>query len=256
MTTFVIAEAGVCHNGDFETALRLADAAKWAGADAVKYQLFTSQKLWGDDRIKHLELSQPQMKDIAAYCKSLGIEFMCTPFDVESLYYLVSLKVKRLKISSGCLTNTDLLYAAYQSGLPVILSTGMSTEAEIGEALSMLAINVTLLHCTSSYPCRLEDVNLKAMDRLKRFHRPVGYSDHTDVITVAIAAVARGATVIEKHLTLDRNQEGPDHKASITPKTFKAMKLGIMEVEYALGDGIKRVLPCEEALRKAWRVAS
>lgn len=251
---FVIAEAGVCHNGDFGTALKLADAAEWAGADAVKYQLFSSQKLWGDDRIKHLELSQEQMKDIAAYCKAIGIEFLCTPFDVEAVDFLASLKVQRLKIASGCIANFDLLYAVYQTGLPVILSTGMSEPKEITRALDALASNVMLLHCTSSYPCRLEDVNLKAMETLENLYGyPVGYSDHTDGITVAIAAVALGAVVIEKHLTLDRNQEGPDHKASVTPKEFKAMRLGIMEVEYALGDGVKRVLKCEEPLRKAWR---
>ncbi|MDZ4346078.1 MAG: N-acetylneuraminate synthase family protein [Candidatus Binatia bacterium] len=252
--TLVIAEIGVNHNGEFRAALELIDAAKGAGADIAKFQLFSSQKLWGDDRIKNLELSQEQMKDIAAYCKSVGIEFLCTPFDVESLDYLVSLKVQRLKIASGCLGKFDLLYAAHQSGLPVILSTGMSDAKDIHRALDTLASNVTLLHCTSSYPCKLEDVNLKAIQTLETLYGlPVGYSDHTNGITVAIAAVAMGATVIEKHLTLDRNQEGADHKASINPREFKAMKMAIMEVEYALGDGVKRVMKCEEPLRKAWR---
>ena len=254
--TFLIAEAGVCHNGEFGTALKLADAAKDAGADACKFQLFSSRKLWKDDRIKHLELSQIQMIDIAAYCKAIGIEFMCTPFDVESLEFLVKLKVQRIKIASGCLGNFDLLYGAYQTGLPVILSTGMSDLKDIERALDTLAANVTLLHCTSSYPCRLEDVNLRAMDTLRKFGYPVGLSDHTSGITVPIAAVARGATVIEKHLTLDRRQRGPDNKASIEPREFKAMRLGIMEVEYALGSPEKRVLACEEGLRKAWRVPS
>lgn len=252
-STFLIAEAGVNHNGNFMDALKLADAARGTGADAVKYQLFSSRKLWGDDRVKHLELSYPQIRDIAAYCKSIGIEFMCTPFDVEALDYLVSLKIARLKIASGCLANNGLLYAAYQSGLPVILSTGMSTLEEIEKALSMLAINVTLLHCTSAYPCHLEDVHLNAMDTLKRFGRPVGYSDHTSGLTVAIAAVARGATVIEKHLTLDRCQEGPDHKASITPEEMRALRLALIEVETALGKSEKRVQPSEEPLRRAWR---
>ena len=252
-STFLIAEAGVNHGGNFEEALKLADAAKWAGADAVKYQLFSSVRLWGDDRIKHLELSRPQMKDILAYCKAIGIEFMCTPFDVGSLEYLASLKVERLKIASGCLTDTELLYAAHQTGLPVILSTGMSTMDEIEKALDTLAINVTLLHCTSAYPCRLEDVHLNAMDALRVFKRPVGLSDHTTTISVSIAAVARGAMVIEKHLTLDRDQSGPDHRASILPRELKALKLALIEVEAALGDSEKKVQPCEEVLRKAWR---
>ena len=251
--TFVVAECGVNHNGDFETALALADAAKEAGADAVKYQLFTSQRLWGDGRIKHLELSKSQIKDIKAYCKAIGIEFMCTPFDVESLEYLAELKVERLKIASGCIADYDLLYAAYQTGLPVILSTGMSTMDEIEKALGMLAINVTLLHCTSSYPCRLEDVHLNSMDALKVFKRPVGLSDHTTTISVAIAAVARGATVIEKHMTLDRNSKGPDHRSSITPRELKALRLALIEVEAALGSSEKKVQPCEENLRKIWR---
>lgn len=251
--TFLIAEAGVNHNGSFERALKLADAAKWAGADAVKYQLFSSRKLWGDDRITYLELSREQMKTIAAYCRSMGLEFMCTAFDVDSLDYLVSLKIERIKIASGCLTNYDLLYAAYQTGLPVILSTGMSNKEEIGKAIGTLASNVTLLHCTSSYPCRLEDVHLKAMDDLKVYGRPVGYSDHTSGITVPIAAVARGAVCIEKHLTMDRNDEGPDHQSSITPKEFRAMRMAITEVEASLGEAEKRIQPCEVPLRKAWR---
>lgn len=253
MSVFLIAEAGVNHNGKFGDALKLVDAAKMAGADAVKFQLFSSQKLWGDDRIKHLELSRPQIKDIASYAKAQGIEFMCTPFDPDALDYLVSLKVARLKIASGCLANFDLLYAAHQSGLPVILSTGMSTMEEIEKALGTLAINVTLLHCTSSYPCRLEDVHLNAMDALRVFGRPVGFSDHTNTITVSIAAAARGATVIEKHLTLDRHQGGPDHKSSVTPRELQALRLALMDVEAALGKSEKVVQPCEQQLRKAWR---
>ena len=251
--TFIIAEAGVNHGGNFGTALKLVDAAKSTGADAVKFQLFDSRKLWGDDRIKHLELSRPQMKDLAAYAKSAGIEFMCTPFGVEEVLFLKPL-VKRMKIASGCLRRHALLREIRDTNRPVMLSTGMSRMKDIDEALDELdGSDVTLLHCTSSYPCRLEDVNLKAMNKLSMFGWPVGYSDHTNGITVPIAAAALGATVIEKHLTLDRNAEGPDHKASITPDMFKAMVTAIREVETALGDGIKRVLPCEEPLRKLWR---
>ena len=254
MSVFVIAEAWVNHNGDFKTALDLVSAAKTAGADAVKFQMFSSQRLWGDDRIKHLELSKDQFTDIAAFCRYINIEFMCTPFGVEELEFLTPL-LKRVKIASGCITRAPLLEAVSATGLPVIMSTGMSTMYEIVMAVhEYLQREVTLLHCTSSYPCRLEDVNLKVMKELgDRSSCPVGLSDHTSGITVPIAAVALGAVMIEKHLTLDRNQEGPDHKSSITPKEFKGMRMAIIEVEAALGDGIKRVLPCEEKLRKVWR---
>lgn len=250
MSIFVIAEAGVNHNGNFETALKLCDAAKASMADAVKFQLFKSTSLWSDERIKHLELSRNQMTDLHAYCEAIGIEFMCTPFGLEEARFLKGL-VKRMKIASGCIGRFDLLDTV--KDMPVILSTGMSTIWNIATALSHLN-EVTLLQCTSCYPCRLEDVNLRAMWQIgKRFELPIGLSDHTASITVPIAAVALGASVIEKHLTLDRNQEGPDHKSSITPREFKAMCLAIRETEAALGDGIKRVMPCEEPLRALWR---
>ena len=239
-------------------------AAKTAGADAVKFQMFSSQRLWGDDRIKHLELSKDQFTDIAAFCRYINIEFMCTPFGVEELEFLTPL-LKRVKIASGCITRKPLLEAVRDTGLPVIVSTGMSERKDIdavcdvfgwhlGGPDGLLSSPATFLHCTSSYPCRLEDVNLKAMRRIREYTGwPVGLSDHTSGITVPIAAVALGAVMIEKHLTLDRNQEGPDHKSSITPREFKGMRMAIIEVEAALGDGIKRVMPCEEKLRKVWR---
>jgi len=251
--TFIIAEAGVNHGGDFETALKLVDAAKQSNADAVKFQLFHSRRLWGDERIENLELSEAQMLDICAYCKSLDIEFMCTPFGAEEAIFLRPL-VKRMKIASGCLTRIEILQACRH--LPVILSTGMSTMKEISEALWHLD-DVTLLHCTSAYPCKPEDVNLRAMKTLEEnFGHPVRFSDHTAGITAAIAAAARGAVVIEKHLTLDRNMPGPDHKASIMPKEFKAMVSAIREVELMLGDGVKQPRLCEEELRKVWRANS
>lgn len=272
MSVFLIAEAGINHGGKFSEALKLVDAAKWAGADAVKFQMFSSQRLWGDDRIKQYELSEPQMRDIAAYCKFVGIEFMCTPFGVEEVEFLAPM-LKRIKIASGCITRKPLLDAVNHSRLPVVLSTGMSTENEIDAA--MLAVagfgictyeggpvidhaieydRITLMHCTSSYPCRLEDVNLRVLMEWEKGYRiKLGYSDHTNGITVALAAVALGAVMIEKHLTLDRNAEGPDHAASITPKEFKAMHMALIEVEACLGDGQKRVMPSEEKLRKAWR---
>jgi len=182
---------------------------------------------------------------------------MCTPFGVDEVIWLYGL-VKRWKIASGCLTRKSILEAGRDTNLPVILSTGMSTIDEILAAIAILdcygTCRLTLLHCTSSYPCKLEVVNLLAMESLPRGF-PVGYSDHPAGITVATAAAAMGATVIEKHLTLDRQAEGPDHKASIEPKEFRVMIEGIRDVEQALGDGRKRVMKSEEPLRRLWHVA-
>jgi N,N'-diacetyllegionaminate synthase len=163
MSVFVIAEAGVNHNGSLQMAKRLVEEAKEAGADAVKFQLFNSQKLWGDDRIKHLELRFADMAKLADHCNLAGIEFMCTPFGVEELIFLKPL-LKRVKIASGCIARLPLLDAVAETGLPAILSTGMSGFGDIDLALKCLGRNVTLLHCTSAYPCHLEDVNLSAMD--------------------------------------------------------------------------------------------
>lgn len=251
MSVFVVAEAGVNHGGNFETALELCQAAKDSMADAVKFQLFESRKLWGDDRIAHLEMSMVRMKEIRAYCNAIGIEFMCSPFGLEELLWLKPL-VKRMKIPSGLLTNHEMLQAC--GDMPVLLSTGMSTTDEISQALYRLDGEVTLLQCTSSYPCRVEDVNLLAMPWMGGvFGKPYGLSDHTSGITTAIAAVALGATVIEKHLTLDRNIDGPDQSSSITPKEFKAMCMAIYDVELALGSPEKRVMRSEEELRRLWR---
>lgn len=247
--TFIIAEVGVNHNGSVDLAKHLLSVAKACGADAVKFQLFDAEKL-GRPEIKHLELSRDDMMNLYGRCNALGIEFMCTPFDVESLEFLVPL-LKRIKISSGCIGNVPLLEAARDSGLPVILSTGMSNEDDIARALDILGA-ATLLHCTSSYPCPLEDVNLRAMERLRCFGYPVGYSDHTDGILVPLAAVAMGATVLEKHLTLSRNMEGPDHFASIEPKRFAKMVFEIRSLEKALGDGVKRPMPSEAPTMAVW----
>jgi len=258
---FLIAELGVNHNGKVPNAYRLIDAAKDAMADAVKFQLFESQKLWGDDRIKHLELRYGDMEDFADYCKEIGIEFMCSPFGIAELIYLTPL-LKRVKIPSGMIGRKPFLEAVAETNLPIVLSTGMCTVLDIENAISDLTFHhhadgdITILQCTSSYPCRLEDVNLSAMTHLRKFNRPVGLSDHTTSITVPIAAAALGASIIEKHFTMDRNDRGPDHKASITPKEFKAMRLAITEIEAAMGDCGKRVLPCEEALRRQWRVST
>jgi len=251
MSIFVIAEAGVNHNGDMRTAERLIVAAKRAGADACKFQLFDADLL-GRPEIKWLQFSAAQMADLKAYADRQGIEFMATPFDVDAIAALAPL-VKRMKVSSGCLTNIALLEAVAATNLPVILSTGMSYDRDIMEALKVLSDrDVTILHCTSAYPCPISDVNLLAMTYMKRFDCPVGYSDHTQGITVAIAAAAMGATVIEKHLTLDRTMSGPDHAASIEPEEFRVMVSAIRTVEEARGLCRKEPQPSEAATMKIW----
>ena len=252
---FVIAEAGVNHGGIFWSAMDLVDAAKDVGADAVKFQMFSSQKLWGDDRIAHLELPAKAYTALKAHCDEIGIEFMCTAFGVEELQFLLDIGIRRIKIPSGLVKDRELIREASRTPLPVILSTGMCGITDLFPALAILANrNVTLLHCTSAYPCPLEDVNLSAMDKLREtFEYPVGYSDHTDWILASIAAVARGAVVIEKHFTLDRNEKGPDHKSSIEPYQFAEMVAQIRTVETMLGDGHKKVRPSELELREVWR---
>ncbi len=248
--TFVIAEAGVNHNGDLGQAILLCNAAKECGADAVKFQHFHDLR----PEIAHLEMSDAEMANIAWHCKAVGIEFMCTPFGLPEVAFLAPL-VRRWKVASGCLADLPLLRAVAATGLPVVLSTGMNGLAGVHDALMGLGWrdDRTLLHCTSAYPCPIADVNLSAMDTLRRqFKLPVGYSDHTHGITIAIAAVARGATVLEKHLTLDRNAEGPDHKSSIEPAEFRVMVSAIRTVETALGDGVKRRQPSEAATRRIW----
>ena len=251
--TFIIAEAGVNHNGDIQEAHRLIVSAKRCGANAVKFQHFNSQRLWGDDRIEQYELTAKQQAMLKEQADALGIEYMCTAFDCQSLDEILPL-VKRIKISSGCITDRDLLMAANNSGLPVIMSTGMADEEEVTIAASYFRMNmVTLLQCTSAYPCPIDQVNLIAIQHLwLEYGYEVGFSDHTTTISIPIAAAALGATVIEKHLTLNRNADGPDHKASIEPAQFKLMVQGIREVEQALGDGIKRVQPDELELRSVW----
>ena len=251
--TFVIAEAGVNHGGSISVARQLVDAAKEAGADAVKFQHFNSRRLWGDDRISHLELSDAEMANVAWRCKEIEIEFMCTPFGVPEVEFLAPL-LKRVKVASGCLTNWPLLAAVRATGLPVILSTGMADMDRIQAALDVLG-TATLLHCTSAYPCPVAEVNLAAMDALRArwgASCQVGYSDHTSSIVIALAAVARGATVLEKHLTLDRGQEGPDHRASIEPEDFRIMVGAIRDIEQAIGRPEKRLQASEAETAKAW----
>ena len=266
--TFIIAEAGVNHNGDLNTALKLCDAAKSSGADAVKFQTWkteaiitksvaqaeyqiqnTGKSISQYDMLKALELSYDDFRKIKTYCDSIGIMFLSTADERESLDFLLELGMPILKIGSGEITNIPFLRYVGSKRLPVILSTGMSSLAEVDVAYRILqqagTDDITLLHCTTSYPCPIETVNLKAMQTLAdAFHCPVGYSDHTIGDEVAIAAVALGAVVVEKHFTLDVTMEGPDHAASTTPDDFAAMVRKIRHIEVALGNGIK--MPSKE----------
>jgi N,N'-diacetyllegionaminate synthase len=267
---FVIAEAGVNHNGDLALALKLCDAARGAGADAVKFQTFRAQDLvlpgaptagyqaqqTGEQdqfaMLQKLELSQAAHQAIKAHCDRIGIEFFSTPFSVSAVDQLLALGVRRLKLSSGELTHKALVLRAAASGLPLLLSTGMATMAEIRAALQWVAAargglqGVTVLHCTSAYPAPDSSLNLRAMASMARdLGVAIGYSDHSLGIEAPLAAVAMGATVIEKHLTLDRSLPGPDHSASLEADEFAAMTAGIRRVSAMLGDGVKAPTPEE-----------
>ncbi|MGI6726972.1 MAG: N-acetylneuraminate synthase [Anaerovoracaceae bacterium] len=267
---FVIAEAGVNHNGNIEIAKKLINAAKNSDADAVKFQTFKAEKVMSKfaqmadyqkvntgidetqlEMIKKLELSYNDFVYLKEYCDKLDIEFMSTPFDYDSIDFLNELDVQHWKIPSGEITNLPYLIKIAKLHKPVILSTGMSTMEDIKAALSILRENgageITVLHCTTEYPAPFEDVNLNAMNTIeKKFNIPVGYSDHTKGIEVPIAAVALGATIIEKHFTLDRNMEGPDHKASLEPDELKAMVSAIRNVEASLGSSEKKPAASEQ----------
>lgn len=259
----IIAEAGVNHNGKLDIALKLCDAAKEAGADVVKFQTWKTEKIITRtvaqaeyqtentgktesqfDMLKRLELSYDDFRKIKEYCDKIGIQFASTADEEESLDFLISLGIPFIKIGSGEITNIPYLRIMGSKKLPVIISSGMSTLAEVDTALSELknagATDITLLHCTTNYPCPMANVNLNAMLTLKEaFKIPVGYSDHTEGIEVPVAAVAMGAKVIEKHFTLDRKMEGPDHLASTEPVEFKKMVDSIRNIEKALGTGEK-----------------
>ena len=263
---FVIAEAGVNHQGDPAIAARLVKAAAVAGANAVKFQTFDADRLDPPgarrEALRELQLSYDAHISLSAYARTCRIEFMSTPFDPDALRFLVEqVGVQRIKIASGQLDNEPLLRAARASGRRILLSTGMAGHAEIAAALEIVGTGrTTLLHCTSAYPCSAEDANLAALARLRAdFGGEVGFSDHTEGIEAALAATALGAIVIEKHLTLDRGMEGPDHKASIEPEEFCRMVVGIRRIESMMGDGDKRPRPCEAPARavaserRAWR---
>jgi N-acetylneuraminate synthase len=291
MATFIIAEAGVNHNGSLERARRLIDAAAEAGADAVKFQTFRAEQVVSRhapkaayqsrttdpaesqlEMLRKLELAADDHELLIAHAKTRGIVFLSTPFDITSLQLLTDrFGLETIKIPSGEITNAPFLLALAGVARRVILSTGMSTLAEVEAALGVLAFGfdqppgatpgregfarafatdtgqqvlrqrVTLLHCTTEYPAAFAEVNLRAMDTLAAaFALPVGYSDHTPGIHIPVAAAARGASVIEKHFTLDRGLPGPDHKASLEPDELRQMVAAIRDVELALGDGVKR----------------
>lgn len=265
----IIAEAGVNHNGSMENAIRLVDAAAEAGADYIKFQTFKAERLVaksakkavyqisntgnGEENqyqmLKKLELNRQQHIRLIEYCKEKNIQFFSTAFDLESLEYLSTIGLKLVKIPSGEITNLPYLRKAASLFKKVILSTGMSTMWEINDAMNVFLKagiakeDITILHCNTEYPTPMEDVNLKAMLHIQReFGTAVGYSDHTMGIEVPVAAVALGAAVIEKHFTLDKTMEGPDHKASLEPAELKAMVSAIRNVEKAVnGSGVKEV---------------
>lgn len=266
---YIIAEAGDNHNGDFNTALKLVDVAKRAGADCVKFQTFVTEEIISKyaemaeyqkkntgkeesqfEMVKRLELSFDEFRKIKEYCDRVGIQFLSTPFDLKSVDFLNELGVPFFKIPSGEITNYPYLIKIAHTGKPVVMSTGMCEPDEILAAINVLEKNgsgeITLLHCNTEYPTPLKDVNLYAMRTMKKmFGKKVGYSDHTKGIEVPIAAVALGACVIEKHFTLDKNMPGPDHKASLEPDELGRMVKNIRNIEIALGDGVKRVSESE-----------
>ena len=267
----IIAEAGVNHGGSLEMAKQLIDSAADSGADFVKFQTFRAEALvtrsakkaeyqfrqeYGDDNqygmLKNYELDQAGHVDLILHCRERGIEFLSSPFDLQSIDLLVNLGIQIIKIPSGEITNKPYLIHVARQGKPVVMSTGLSSFDEVSKALQVLITNgldengITILHCNSQYPAPIDEVNLRAMTSMKSaFGVPIGLSDHTEGITIPIAAVALGACVIEKHLTLDRSLAGPDHAASLTPEEFTEMVSSIRDVEKAMGDGIKRPSPGE-----------
>jgi N-acetylneuraminate synthase len=296
---YVIAEAGVNHNGDLNLARALVDCAAEAGVDAVKFQTFEAKKLVTSaapkaryqqhttdaaesqlQMLQKLELQREWHWELRELAHKRGIEFLSTAFDVGSLIFLEELDMPLYKVPSGELTNGPLLWQIARKGRPLVVSTGMATMSEVEQAMAVIAHafnapaepaeigeiwrgwsnpawraslqdRVTLLHCTSQYPAPIQECNLRAMDTLRAFGLPVGYSDHTEGILIPIAAVARGATLIEKHFTLDRNMPGPDHKASLEPVELVQMVKQIRDLQLALGDGAKCPQPSEWDARKA-----
>ena len=274
---FIIAEAGVNHNGDVSLAKNLIEVAKEAGADAVKFQTFRTGEVVTKnaakaeyqkettgveesqfEMLKASELTESDFKELFTYAQEKGIILISSPFDRDSIDLLDILGVPAYKIASGEITNFPLLKHAAGKGKPIILSTGMSVTEEIGEALKVIkktgVESIILLHCVTNYPAKIEDMNLKVMETLEStFKLPVGLSDHTPGITIPIAAAALGACVIEKHFTMDKKLHGPDHRASLEPGELGQMVRAIRDVEKALGDGVKRLTAEEEEIKKVAR---
>lgn len=270
MSIIIIAEAGVNHNGDMELAKKMVVSAKEAGADYIKFQTFVPQKLvskfaakaeyqkktTGEEQsqlqmLEKLALTQEDFLELTAYCKEVGIGFLSTPFDMESIAFLDTLNMDFWKLPSGEVTNLPYLEKIGQNGKKIILSTGMCEMEEIKAAISVLEENgageITVLHCNTEYPTPFEDVNLLAMHQMAEvLQKPIGYSDHTVGIEVPIAAAALGAVMLEKHFTLDKTMEGPDHAASLEPNELKAMINAVRNIELARGSGEKRRTASEE----------
>lgn len=274
---FVIAEAGVNHNGDVQLARKLIDVACESGADAVKFQTYRTENLVAVgaekadyqkettkgtksqyEMLKSYELDFSDFRELSDYSKKKGIIFLSTPFDIESAGFLIHLDIPAFKISSGEITNYLLLKKIAGASKPVILSTGMASICEIEKALDLLeknkATKIILLHCTTNYPTKFSNANLRVMNTLHRiFGVPTGYSDHTEGICVPLAAVALGACIVEKHFTLDRDMDGPDHKSSLQPDELKKMVAGIRIIEKSLGSGHKKLNREETEIRKVAR---
>lgn len=268
--TLIIAEAGVNHNGNIDIAMRLVDAARDAGADIVKFQVFDVDAITSryaemaeyqkqnigqvksqKEMLSELTLSSEEFIHLAGYCEKKGIRFLATPFDISSIHFLQSISCGLWKIPSGEITNFPYLIEIARTKKDIILSTGMSTLDEVRAAVKLLreegAGEITLLHCTTQYPAPYDSVNLNAMLTMKKeIGVDVGYSDHTKGIEIPIAAAAMGAVVIEKHFTLDKNMQGPDHKASLEPKELKQMVDAIRHLESAFGDGVKKPVDAEK----------
>lgn len=273
---FIIAEAGVNHNGRLDLALQLCDAAKEAGVDAIKFQTWKTELIISKntemadyqkknldnddsqyDMLKKLELSYESFRLIKDYCDNIGLQFLSTADETESLDFLCELGMPFIKLGSGEITNIPYLRYCAKKNMPLIISTGMCNLSDVATAFDVLteagakAKDITLLHCTTNYPCPMDEVNLRAMQTMKEaFKCKVGYSDHTMGTEIPIAAVAMGAEIIEKHFTLDRNMEGPDHRASLEPNELKYMVDCIRNIEVALGDGIKRPNASEVEISK------
>jgi N-acetylneuraminate synthase/N,N'-diacetyllegionaminate synthase len=274
---FIIAEAGVNHNGSVETALQLVDAAVAAGCDAVKFQTWITEKVYSRaksikpeyqarttgttesefDTIKKLELSYEDFRRIKAYCDDKGIIFFSTPDEVDSADFLAGLGVGLMKTASQDVTNTPFLRHVARLGMPLIFSTGACTLAELSAGVETILAEtreLIILHCVSAYPAPLEQMNLSLIPNLQRmFGCPVGLSDHTPGLEAAVAAVALGARVFEKHLTLDKTLSGPDHQASMEPQEMLQYCQTLRSLRVALGDGVKRIMPSEEDTRRAFR---